>query len=82
MKRQFGDKVTFYGGIDVEKTLPFGTPDEVRAEIRERAERLGAGGGYILQSSHTMLWDVPLENITAYVEEVRALAGLDTPRMS
>jgi uroporphyrinogen decarboxylase len=82
MKRQFGDKVTFYGGIDVEKTLPFGTPDEVRAEIRERAERLGKGGGYILQSSHTMLWDVPLENITAYIEEIRALAGLDTPRMA
>ena len=80
MKRRFGDKVTFYGGIDVEKTLPFGTPDEVRAEIRERVVTIGKGGGYILQSSHTMLWDVPLENIIAYIEEVRALAGLETPR--
>ncbi len=80
MKRRFGKDVTFYGGIDVEKTLPFGTPDEVRAEIRERAATMGQGGGYILQSSHTMLWDVPMENVIAYIEEVRALAGLDTPR--
>jgi len=80
MKRRFGDRVTFYGGIDVEKTLPFGTPDEVRAEVRERAATLGKGGGYILQSTHTILWDVPMANLVAYVEEVRALAGLETPR--
>ena len=80
MKRRFGDKVTFYGGVDVEHTLPFGTPAEVRAEIRERAATIGRGGGYILQSTHTMLFDVPLENLIAYIEEVRALAGLDTPR--
>jgi uroporphyrinogen decarboxylase len=82
MKRRFGDKVTFYGGVDVERTLPFGTPEEVRAEIRERAAVLGKGGGYILQTTHTILFDVPLENLTAYVEEVRALAGLDTPHMN
>jgi uroporphyrinogen-III decarboxylase len=80
MKRRFGDKVTFYGGVDVEHTLPFGTPEEVRAEIRERAATIGRGGGYILQSTHTMLFDVPLENLIAYIEEVRGLAGLDTPR--
>jgi uroporphyrinogen decarboxylase len=80
MKRRFGDKVTFYGGVDVEHTLPFGTPEEVRAEVRERAATLGQGGGYILQSTHTMLFDVPLENLVAYVEEVRVLAGLETPR--
>jgi uroporphyrinogen decarboxylase len=80
MKRRFGDKVTFYGGVDVEKTMPFGTPEQVRAEIRERAATMGQGGGYILQTTHTVLWDVPLENLVAYIEEVRALAGLDTPR--
>jgi len=80
MKHRFGDKVTFYGGVDVEHTLPFGTPEEVRAEVRERAVTLGQGGGYILQSTHTMLFDVPLANLVAYVEEVRALAGLETPR--
>lgn len=80
MKRRFGDRVTFYGGVDVERTLPFGTPAEVRAEVRERAATLGKGGGYILQSTHTILWDVPMPNLIAYVEEVRALAGLETPR--
>ena len=55
-------------------------PEEVRAEVRERAATLGQGGGYILQSTHTMLFDVPLANLVAYVEEVRALAGLETPR--
>lgn len=80
MKRRFGGRITFYGGVDVERTLPFGTADEVRNEIRERAAVLGKGGGYILQTTHTILYDVPLENLAAYVEEVRALAGLETPR--
>ncbi|MCS7259931.1 MAG: hypothetical protein NZ765_04015 [Anaerolineae bacterium] len=78
VKEQYGDKLTFYGGIDVEHTLPHGTPREVRAEIFERAERLGRGGGYILQSSHTILDDVPMENIVAYIEACHELAGIDT----
>ena len=77
MKDKYGDRLTFYGGIDVETTLPLGTPDQVREEIRSRAETMGRGGGYILQSSHTMLEDVPMENIVAYVEEVRRMAGMD-----
>ena len=81
MKRLYGDKLTFYGGVDVEHTMPFGTPEEVRAEVRLLAKELGKGGGYILQTSHQVLWDTPMENITAYVEEVRAMAGLDTPRV-
>lgn len=76
MKEMYGDRLCFYGGIDVEQTLPFGSPDEVRQEIRSRAEIMGDGGGYILQSSHTILEDVPLDNIVAYIEEVRAMAGL------
>jgi uroporphyrinogen decarboxylase len=75
-KAKYGDRLTFYGGIDVERLLPFGTPDEVRAEIRHLAGLLGRGGGYILQSSHTMLEDVPIANIVAYIEEVRGMAAL------
>jgi uroporphyrinogen decarboxylase len=78
VKARFGDKLTFYGGIDLERTLPFGTPEQVKAEIHERAERLGQGGGYILQSSHTMLDDIPLPNIAAYIEACHELAGIDT----
>ncbi len=79
MKKLYGDKLTFYGGVDVERTMPYGTPDEVRAEVRELASNLGKGGGYILQTSHQVLWDTPMENIIAYIETVRSLAGLETP---
>jgi uroporphyrinogen decarboxylase len=78
VKEKYGHRLTFYGGIDVERTLPYGSPQEVRAEILERAERLGRGGGYILQSSHTILDDVPIENIVAYIETCHQLAGVDT----
>ncbi len=79
MKQLYGDKLTFYGGLDVEHTMPFGTPDDVRKETRWLAENLGKGGGYILQTSHQVLWDTPMENIVAYIETVRSMAGLDTP---
>jgi uroporphyrinogen decarboxylase len=75
-KEKYGDQLTFYGGIDVERTLPFGTPEEVREEIHSMAETMGQGGGYILQSSHTILEDVPMENVVAYIEEVRRMAGI------
>jgi uroporphyrinogen decarboxylase len=78
LKALYGDQVTFYGGISVNETLPLGTPADVRAEITERAERLGANGGYILQSSHTILEDVPLENLVAYIETCHLLASIDT----
>ncbi len=76
-KEEYGDRLAFYGGIDVERTLPFGTPEEVRQEIRSMANLMGRGGGYILQSSHTILEDVPLENLVAYIEEVRSMAGMN-----
>jgi uroporphyrinogen decarboxylase len=78
IKDQYGDKITLYGAIDVETTLPFGTPDEVRSEMLARSSRLGRGGGYILQSSHTILEDVPISNVIAYIETCHELAGIDT----
>lgn len=77
IKEQFGDKITLYGGIDVETTLPFGTPETIAAEIHERANTLGKGGGYILQSSHTIMPDVPFENVLAYIETCQQMAGID-----
>ncbi len=78
IKGKFGDKLTLYGGIDLDHTLTFGTPAEVKQEIHEKADRLGQGGGYILQSCHTMLDDVPMENLIAYIEACHELAGIDT----
>ena len=78
IKKEYGKKITLYGGINVETTLPFGTPAEVAEEMRMRAKTLGRGGGYILQSSHTIMTDVPLKNVTTYIETCHELAGIDT----
>lgn len=68
LKREFGNRLTFHGAIDVQHTLPFGTREEVRAEVLERLRTLGAGGGYILNNSHSLLPDFPLGNILTMYE--------------
>lgn len=71
LKRAYGRHLTFYGGINSQQTLPFGTPDQVRAEVRERIRVLGAGGGYICGSDHSILPDVPFANVVALIDEAR-----------
>jgi uroporphyrinogen decarboxylase len=68
LKAEFGERLSFHGGIDIIKTLPRGSPDQVRAEVRRRVRTLGAGGGYILASSHHIQPDTPLENVLAMYE--------------
>jgi uroporphyrinogen decarboxylase len=68
IKAAYGDRLCFHGGVDINQTLPRGTPDEVRAEVRERVRVLGAGGGYILCSSHHLQPDTPTENVRAMYE--------------
>jgi uroporphyrinogen decarboxylase len=65
LKRDFGGRLAFHGGISTQTTLPFGTPEEVRQAVRDRIATLGAGGGYILASSHDISADTPPENILA-----------------
>jgi uroporphyrinogen decarboxylase len=65
LKDEFGDRLSFHGGIDIIKTLPRGSVAEVKAEVRERARVLGENGGYILASSHHIQSDTPLENVFA-----------------
>ncbi|MFQ5794991.1 MAG: uroporphyrinogen decarboxylase family protein [Candidatus Bipolaricaulia bacterium] len=65
LKHEFGDLLCFHGGIDIIKTLPRGTVDDVRAEVAERIQVLGKSGGYILASSHHIQSDTPLENVFA-----------------
>jgi uroporphyrinogen decarboxylase len=77
LKRTFGRQLTMYGGIDSKK-LPFIEPSELVRHIQERAMILGRDGGYILQSSHTILDDVPDHNLIAYIEACHKIAGLDT----
>ncbi len=69
LKREFGRQLCFHGAIDIQQTLVTGTPDEVRAEVRDRIDTLGPGG-YILAPSHVMQPDSPSANIVAMYEEV------------
>ena len=72
LKKEFGDRVIFHGGVDNQSVLPFGTPEIVRAETRDCLEKLGAGGqGYICCSCHNVQAGTPLENSFAMVETVQ-----------
>ncbi len=62
---EFGGQVCFHGGIDMQRLLPHGSPDEVRAEARRYCETLGLQGGYILGPAHLFQPDVPPENVLA-----------------
>ncbi len=70
LKARWGDRLTFCGGIDTHRILPTGTPDEVRAEVRRVIQILAPGGGYMVSSVHTVMDDVPAENILAMVDAV------------
>ena len=71
LKAEFGDRLSFQGGISVQRTLPFGTPEEVEREVRDRIEALAPGGGYILGTAHNIQADVPLDNLKALLEAYR-----------
>jgi uroporphyrinogen decarboxylase len=69
-RRDFGKDITFWGGLGTQSTLPFGTPDDVRREVRERIE-LFADGGYILAPAGAISPDTPLENVVALIVAAR-----------
>jgi uroporphyrinogen decarboxylase len=71
LKNEFGDLLSFHGGIDIQQTLPYGKPEDVRAEVMDRIQTLGKGGGYILCSTHNIQSDTPIENIIAMYEEAK-----------
>jgi len=72
LKAQFGERVTFWGGgVDTQKTLPFGTPDEVRAQVKERLEIFGKDGGFVFNPIHNVQALVPVENLLAMYETVQ-----------
>jgi len=72
LKREFGDRVTFWGGgIDTQQTLPFGSPDEVRAEVLDRLRTFGTGGGFVFNTTHNVQARVPVGNVLAMYQTVR-----------
>ncbi len=63
LKREFGKNLCFWGGVDTQRVLPFGTPEEVAVEVRKRIADLGPQGGYVLASVHNLEADVPGMNV-------------------
>ena len=70
IKQTFGDKLCFWGSIDEQHTLPYGTPESVRAEVIERLRTIGQDGGLILGPPHHVQLDTPLENFWAMVNTI------------
>ncbi len=71
LKERFGDHLTFWGGgVDTQKTLPFGTPQEINAEVAERMRIFGKGGGFVWNSIHNVQAATPVENLVAVYQAV------------
>jgi hypothetical protein len=72
LKRRYGDQLVFWGGgVDTQKTLPFGTPQEVRDQVRERIETFAPGGGFVFCTIHNVQANTPIENLLAMFDVVK-----------
>lgn len=79
LKDDFGDRITFWGGgVDTQKTLPFGTPEQVRAEVTERLRIFSPGGGFVFNTIHNIQARTPVANIVAMVDAIRDFQGKET----
>lgn len=68
LKKEYGDRLCFHGGIGIQDLLIQGSPKQVKTEILSLIDEVGAGGGYILSPAHDVLADAPAENIAAMIE--------------
>ncbi len=71
LKEDFGDRLCFWGSLDIQQTLPFGTPVDVKKEIITRLKTIGRSGGLLIGPTHNLQLDTPLENFWAMVETVQ-----------
>jgi hypothetical protein len=72
LKSKFGDRIVFWGaGVDTQHTLPFGTPDQVRRQVRRRIEIFGKAGGFVFNAIHNIQAGTPVENLLAMFETVK-----------
>ena len=71
LKQLYGDRLSFWGTIGTQTTMPFGTPDEVRQTVRRMIGTVGRGGGLTIAPTHLLEPEVPWENVEALVEAVR-----------
>ena len=75
LKREFGRDLCFHGSVDIQETLPRGTPAMVRDEVRRRMEAGKPGGGFIICTAHNIQPDTPVENVLALIEAYREFGG-------
>ena len=76
LKAHFGDQLVFWGGgVDTQKTLPFGTAAEVREQVLRRCEIFAPGGGFVFNSIHNVQAQTPVENIVAMINAVHEFNG-------
>ncbi len=74
LKREYGDQLCFWGSIDEQHTLPFGSAADVRAEVQTRLETIGKNGGLVIGPTHHVQLDTPMENFWAMVKTIRETA--------
>jgi len=76
LKERYGERIVFWGGgVDTQRTLPFGSPEEVRAEVLERCRTFSPGGGFVFNTIHNIQAGTPVANIVAMLEGVREFNG-------
>jgi uroporphyrinogen decarboxylase len=68
LKKTYGRDLVFFGGIDVQHLLPYGTPETIRNEVKRRIDILGKNGGYIVAPAHNIQPDTPVENVLAFFD--------------
>ena len=71
LKARYGKRISFWGAIDTQRVLPFGSPEDVHAEVQRRVNDLGGDGGYVVAPVHVVQADVPAENIIAVSHAVK-----------
>ncbi len=72
LKEKYGDRLTFWGGgVDTQKVLPFGTPEEVKAHVLKECEIFAPGGGFVFNTVHNIQANVPIKNVVAMLEAIR-----------
>jgi len=79
LKERHGDRITFWGGgVNTQKTLPFGSPEEVRAEVLAHCETFAPGGGFVFNAIHNVQALTPTANVVAMIEAVRSFNGTNS----
>lgn len=71
LKKEYGDQLCFWGSLDIQQTLPFGTPEQVKEEVVTRLKTIGRGGGLLMGPTHNLQLDTPLENFWAMLNTIR-----------